>query len=251
MEWEEPAIILATAPQGEGDLLATLLTPRGAWRGLARGGAARARIAIWQPGNLLAARWAARLPEQLGSFTGELVHPAAALAMAARTPLAVLTAACALAAGALPEREPHPQSFAALTRLLAGIDIPGLALPALIRWELALLRELGFGLDFSPAAGANDQLAYVSPRTGRAVTLSQAGEWRDRLLALPTFLLDETEAEPDLPACLDGLKLTGHFLARDVFGARHLPLPTPRARLYDLIADQATGRILAGDDDAR
>lgn len=236
MEWQEPAIVLAITPHGEGDALATLLTPRGAWRGLARGGAARRGTAIWQPGNLLAARWAARLPEQLGTLTGELVHPAAALAMSARTPLAVLTAACALAAGALPEREPHPETFAALTRLLAGIDIPGHALASLIRCELILLRELGFGLDFSAAAGANDRLAYVSPRTGRAVTLSQAGEWRDRLFELPAFMLDDSE--PNLADCLDGLRITGHFLARDVFGARHLPLPTARARLYDLIADQ-------------
>ena len=110
--------------------------------------------------------------------------------------LAILEAACALAAGALPEREPHPDVFAGLTRLLAGIDIPGFPLPALVRWELDLLRELGFGLDFSAAAGGNDRLAYVSPRTGRAVTLSQAGEWVDRLLKLPEFLLGRHGAGP-------------------------------------------------------
>jgi DNA repair protein RecO (recombination protein O) len=174
MDWQEPAIVLETAPYGEGDYLVTVLTPGGAWRGLAKGGASRGKNAIWQKGNLLSARWVARTPEQLGAFTGELVHPAAALAMQEREALAILEAACALAAGALPEREPHPDIFAGLTRMLAGIHIPGHPLPSLIRWEVDLLRELGFGLDFSTQAGANDRLAFVSPRTGRAVTLSQS-----------------------------------------------------------------------------
>jgi DNA repair protein RecO (recombination protein O) len=245
MEWQDPAIVLETTPYGEGDVLATVLTPHGAWRGLAKGGASRAKTAIWQPGNLLSARWVARLADQLGTLTGELVHPGAALAMHDRDTLAILNAACALAAGALPEREPHPETFAALTRLLAGIDIPNLPLPTFIRWEISLLRELGFGLDFSTPAGSNDVLAFVSPRTGRAVTLSQAGEWVDRLLPLPPFLLDDSE--PSLADCLAGLRLTGHFLTRDVFGARHRPLPTARARLYDLIADRlAEGEKNAG-----
>jgi DNA repair protein RecO (recombination protein O) len=236
MDWQEPAIVLETAPYGEGDYLVTVLTPGGAWRGLAKGGASRGKNAIWQKGNLLSARWVARTPEQLGAFTGELVHPAAALAMQEREALAILEAACALAAGALPEREPHPDIFAGLTRMLAGIHIPGHPLPSLIRWEVDLLRELGFGLDFSTQAGANDRLAFVSPRTGRAVTLSQAGEWVDRLFPLPEFLLDDSS--PTLADCLAGLKITGHFFTRDVFGARHRPLPTARARLYDLISDR-------------
>jgi DNA repair protein RecO (recombination protein O) len=239
MEWQEPAAVLEVAPYGEGDALVTVLTAGlGAWRGLAKGGNARGRTATWQPGNLISARWVARHAEQLGTLTGELVHPAAAMAMDNRVKLAILNAACALAAGALPEREPHPATFAGLARLLAGIDIEGAALPTLVLWELDLLRELGFGLDFSASAlaGDNDRLAFVSPRTGRAVSLSGAGEWVDRLLKLPAFLLDGTD--PDFSEALDGLKLTGHFLARDVFGARHRPLPPARERLYDLIGDR-------------
>jgi DNA repair protein RecO (recombination protein O) len=239
MEWQEPAAVLEVAPYGEGDALVTVLTAgQGAWRGLAKGGNARSKTAIWQKGNLISARWVARHAEQLGSLTGELVHPGAAMAMDDRVALAVLNAACALAAGALPEREPHPAAFAGLARLLAGIDIEGAAVPTLVLWELDLLRELGFGLDFSASAlaGDNDRLAYVSPRTGRAVSLSGAGEWADRLLKLPAFLLDGSD--PDWAQALDGLKLTGHFLARDVFGARHRPLPSARERLYDLIADR-------------
>ncbi len=233
-------MVLEVAPYGEGDALVTLLTAgQGAWRGLVKGGNSRNRIALWQPGNIIAAHWAARLPEQLGSFSGEMVHPAAALAMDDRLHLAILNAACALAAGALPEREPHREAFAGLARLLAGINIQGTPLPALVLWELDLLRDLGFGLDFSTSAvaGDNDRLAFVSPRTGRAVSLSAAGDWAGRLLRLPPFLLDG--GEPTETDCLDGLKLTGHFLARDVFGARHRPLPPARERLYDLIVDRA------------
>jgi DNA repair protein RecO (recombination protein O) len=240
MEWQEPAIVLEAAPYGEGDALVTLLTAgQGAWRGLAKGGNARSKTALWQPGNIISARWAARLAEQLGSFTGEMVHPAAALAMDDRLHLAILNAACGLAAGALPEREPHRELFAGLARLLAGINISGLALPALVLWELDLLRDLGFGLDFSSSAiaGDNDRLAFVSPRSGRAVSFSGAGEWAGRLLRLPPFLLEG--GEPDAADCLDGLKLTGHFLARDVFGARHRPLPPARERLYDLLTNRA------------
>jgi DNA repair protein RecO (recombination protein O) len=241
MEWRGPAIVLETTAYGEGDVLATVLTPEGAWRGLAKGGASRGKAGIWQRGNLLSARWVARLESQLGALTGELVHPAAALAMAERDSLAVLEAACALAAGALPEREPHEAVFAGLVRLLAGIDIPGLALPGFVRWEVLLLRDLGFGLDFSTPSGANDRLAFVSPRTGRAVTLSQAGEWVDRLFPLPAFLLDESE--PALADCLAGLRITGHFFARDVFGGRHLPLPVARARLQELVADRLGDKV--------
>jgi DNA repair protein RecO (recombination protein O) len=246
MEWHEPAIILDATAYGEGDALVTVLTQNaGAWRGLAKGGFSRRKSGIWQRGNIISARWVARLADQLGSITGELVHPAAALAMDDRLNLAVLSAACAVAAGALPEREPHPACFDGLTRLLAGINIAGLPMPALITWELELLRELGFGLDFSASAiaGDNDRLAFVSPRTGRAVSLSGAGDWADRLLRLPPFLLDG--GMPDLAACADGLRLTGHFLARDAFGARHQPLPAARLRLYDLVVDLSGDQKLA------
>jgi DNA repair protein RecO (recombination protein O) len=230
VEWRQPAILLEAMPHGEGDAVATLLTPQGLWRGLAKGGASRRHAAIWQRGNILDARWVARLTEQLGSLSAELVRPAAALAMAEDETLAVLNAACALAAGACPEREPMPETFAGLVRLLAGIDIPGFALPELARWELVLLRELGFGLDVS-GGGGNDRLAYVSPRTGRAVTLSEAGEWVDRLLPLPDFLL--TDAPASLRDCVAALRLTGHFLTRDVFGGRNRPLSPARADLYE------------------
>lgn len=252
MEWSDPAIILSVTGFGEGDLRAVVMTEaHGAWHGLARGGASRRSAGVWQEGNLISARWVARLPEQLGTLTGELVHPAAAIAMADPLALAVLRAACAVAAGALPEREPHPGVFARLVRLLGGIGIAGMALPALVRFEVELLRELGYGLDFSACAltGGTDDLAYVSPRTGRAVSRDAAGSWAPRLLKLPGFLLggDAADGEGvDLAACRDGLALTGHFLARDAFGTRHAPLPSARIDIYDRVT-----RRVNGDDDAR
>lgn len=234
MEVEGPGIVTDRAPHGEVDLVVTLLTPQGQRRGLAKGGASRRQDAIWQIGNILSARWVARLPEQLGIYSAELVHPAAALAMPIADHLAILRAACQLSAQALPDREPAPATFDGLLRLLAGIDIPGFPLVAFCRWELVLLRELGFGLDFSSSAGGNDRLAYVSPRTGRAVTLSEAGDWAAKLLPLPAFLLNDDEPLPGDEVA--ALRLTGHFLARDVFGMRHLPLPPARVALYEQLA---------------
>ncbi len=241
MEWEAPAIILAARPFGEGDALATVLTEEhGAHRGLARGGAARAKAGLWQPGNLVQARWTGRLADQLGSLTAELVHPGAALAMDDPLALAMLAAACAVAESALTEREPHPRVFAGLLRLIAGLADPADVLAELIRWEAALLADLGYGMDLSACAvsGATEGLAWVSPRTGRAVSDAAAGPWRGRLLVLPAFLNSDVPAGPQ--DWYDGLRLTGHFLARDAFGQQHKPLPPARDRLLDRIAARLT-----------
>ena len=234
MEWSAPGIIVAAAPYGEGDALASIFSEEhGVYRGLARGGLARARASTWQVGNLVEARWIARLSDQLGSFTAELVHPAAALAMQDPLSLAILQSACAVAEGALPEREPHARIFGGLLHLIAHLQ-PGYAsLEAYLRWELELLGELGFGLDLATCAvtGAKDGLAFVSPRTGRAVSAEAAGLWRQRLMPLPAFLISDAAA--DEAALCDALRLTGHFLSRDAFGTRHKPLPAARLMLYD------------------
>ncbi len=240
MEWDAAAIILDARPYGEGDAIATVMTAEhGTYRGLARGGGSRGRTAIWQPGNLVQTRWVARLAEQLGSFSAELVHPAAALAMDDALNLAMLSAACAVAEGALPEREPHPRLFDGLLHLIAHLPEGAALLPDLIRWEIALLADLGYGLDLSSCAvsGETAGLAYVSPKTGRAVTAAAAGLWKSRLLRLPAFLVGGNEAgQTD---CRDGLRLTGHFLARDAFGHHHRPLPAARQMLYDRVAAMA------------
>ncbi len=244
MDWTAPAIILGTRAYGEGDALATLLTEaHGAHRGLAKGGASRSRAGTWQQGNLVEARWAGRLADQLGTLTAELVHATAARAMPDPLSLAILDSACATAAAALPEREPHPRVFSGLLRLLATLD-GAASLPGLVRWEATLLADLGYGLDLGCCAvtGATATLAYVSPRTGRAVSAAAAGPWRDRLLRLPAFLAavdgGDLSVGPEVGAedCRDGLRLTAHFLARDAFGHTHKPLPPARLRLTDRVA---------------
>ncbi len=240
MDWEAPAILLDVRPFGEGDSIATVMTEaHGAHRGLARGGASRGKAALWQPGNLAQVRWVGRLADQLGSFTAELIHPAAALAMDDPLQLGMLTAACALAEGALPEREPHPRVFDGLLHLIARLSRGTDMLAEQIRWEALLLADLGYGMDLSscPVTGATGGLVYVSPKTGRALTVEGAGKWAPRLLPLPPLLLGAGEGNP--VQWRDGLRLTGFFLARDVFGLRHLPLPQARQALYDRLTTMA------------
>ena len=240
MDWEAPAIILATRPFGEGDAIATVMTEEhGAHRGLARGGASRGHAATWQPGNLAQLRWVGRLSDQLGSFSAELIHPAAALAMDDALQLAMLTAACAVAEGALPEREPHPHLFDGMLHLIARLSGGASMLGEQIRWEALVLADLGYGLDLSscPVTGATEGLIYVSPKSGRALTAEGAGKWVPRMLPLPPLLLNDDEGDP--AQWRDGLRLTGFFLARDVFGLRHLPLPPSRQALYDRVATMA------------
>lgn len=236
MEWESPGIILSAVRYGEGDALASVFTEaEGVYHGLAKGGLSRSKAALWQTGNLAQLRWVARLADQLGALTAELVHPAAALAMNDAIRLGVLTAACAEAEATLAERQPHPRVFISLLRLLTGLSCEADPLVALVRFEMTLLSELGYGLDLASCAVSGDLagLAFVSPRTGRAVGSAHAGAWSDRLLRLPPFLVSDVAAAPGDHA--DGLRLTGFFLARDAFGAQHRPLPPARIRLAERV----------------
>ncbi len=243
MEWEAPSIVLAARPHGEGDALATVFTEAyGAYRGLAKGGRARSTAHLWQPGNLVHSRWTARLHEQLGSLTAELVHAGAALAMDDPIGLAVVDAACSVAEGALPDREPYPRVFTGLLQLIVGLGRGREVMTDLVCWEISLLTELGYGLDLSSCAltGGSEELAWVSPRSGHAVSAAAAGPWKERLLVLPGFLVGAAPAGPR--SWMHGLALSGHFLARDVFGLYHKPLPPARTRLAARVA------ALVGDD---
>ncbi|SDB06369.1 DNA repair protein RecO [Belnapia rosea] len=238
-EWQGPAVVLGARPHGESGAVVTLLTEAlGRHAGLAKGGASRAQSSLWMPGNLIEARWVARLPDQLGSLSGELVHPAAALALEDPLALALLSAACAVAEGALPEREPHPRCFQRLVALIARLPEGALAtLPDYVRWEAELLTELGYGLDLTRCAltGGMEDLAWVSPRSGRAVSAAAAGPWAGRLLPLPRFLLGQS-GPVSAAECLAGLRLTGHFLARDAFGHQHRGPPPARGMLQDRVS---------------
>ena len=244
MEWEAPAIVLEARPYGEGGAIVSVLTEQhGRYAGLVRGGASRAQSGLWQSGNLVEVRWVSRLADQLGHMTGEMVHPTAALAMDEPLSLALLQSACALAADALPEREAQPRVFSALLPLLAHLQQGGAELMAdYVRWELVLLEALGYGLGLSrcAATGTTEALDWVSPRTGRAVSAEAALPYAGRLLPLPSFL-HGAQAERDPAAWLQGLRLTGHFLTRDAFGARHRAVPPARERLEHRVADLAAG----------
>lgn len=244
--WEAPAIVLQARPYGENDALVQVLTAEsGLWSGLVRGGQGRHHAPNWQSGNLVMAAWSARLSDQLGTLSGELVHASAAAVLEDALALTMLRALCAVAAGTLPERESHPALFDSLIPLLVALPRGQAVLPDLIRWELLLLRQLGFGLDLTCCAvsGARTGLAFVSPRSGHAVSAEAAGDWRDRLLPLPAFLVADGPARfADLH---DGLALTGHFLARDAFGQTNRPLPQPRIELAERVARLAAEEATA------
>jgi DNA repair protein RecO (recombination protein O) len=237
MEWSAPTVVLSVRPFGNADALVTVMTEEhGTHRGLAHGGASRSQAAVWQPGNLVQVQWTGRLTEQLGAFSGELIYAGAAFAMESPLGLAMMSAVCATAEGAAPEREAHPRVFEGIVGLVPRIVAGESALTTLIRWELTLLADLGYGLDLTMCAVTGDTtgLSYVSPRSGRAVTEAGAGIWQSRLLPLPGFLVGEEP--PDYASWRDGLRLTGHFLARDAFGHQHRPLPQARVMLYDRVS---------------
>ena len=231
MEWTDDGIVLGAQRHGESGAIVHLLTrEHGRHAGLVRGGAAPRARASLQPGTLVRARWRARLAEHLGSYTLEAVKVHAGDMLDKPMQLAGLTAACAVAETALPEREPHPGVFEGLKILLEALGVPWW--PSIyVRWEVGLLKELGFGLDLTrcAATGANDQLAFVSPKSGRAVSLSAGEPYRNLMLPLPRFLLGGGGAG-DAQDVADGLRLTGFFLERHVY---HGDLPAARDRLAD------------------
>ena len=238
MDWTDQGIVLTRRHHGEAAAVVTLLTrEHGRHAGLVRGGGGKRGSALYQAGNLLSAHWRGRLSEHLGTFTTELVQSFAARALDDPLRLAGLTAACALLETALPEREPHAPLFEATLELLRVVDTaaePPEWGAAYVRWELRCLAEMGFGLDLERCAvtGAGEGLAFVSPRTGRAVSGEAGAEYAERLLVLPGFLL-RAGAAPTLRAVADGLHLTGHFLERFVLAPQDRRLPPARLRFVE------------------
>ncbi len=237
MEWNDEGIVLAGRRHGEAALVVSLLTrDHGRHAGLVHGGGSRRARGTYQPGNRVSAHWRARLEAHLGTYRCELVAGEAARFLDDPVRLAALASACALIEAGLPERAPHSalyQVTLALIEALPGADWGRVY----VAWEVALLSELGFGLDLSACAatGATEDLAYVSPKSGRAVSLAAGAPWHDRLLPLPRFLVAPTgPAEPgEGPEILAGLRLTGHFLEVHLFGAANRDLPAARRRLAE------------------
>jgi DNA repair protein RecO (recombination protein O) len=231
MKWDDEAIVLAARPHGETSTVVQLLTrAHGRHAGLVRGGQGARSRGIYQSGNRVTATWSGRLSEHLGSLECELGCSYAARVLDDSERLAALSAATAVCEGAMPEREPHPACFEGLLALLEVLESEHWA-EVYVRWELALLAELGFGLDLSSCAAGveNDQLAYVSPRSGRAVSLSAGTPYREKLLALPGFLVGRGEGGRAEVA--EGLALTGFFLERHLFHPHDKGLPAARQRL--------------------
>jgi DNA repair protein RecO (recombination protein O) len=241
MEWSDDAIVLSVRPLGEASAVLSVLTrSHGRHAGLARGASGRRGRGMLQPGNRLSIRWRARLADQLGTVTCELSQAVAPGVLGDRQRLAGIAAACAIAETALPEREPQPLVFAAFCEVIDAVEYAADWPARYVRWELALLAELGYGLDLSRCAltGVTHGLAWVSPRTGRAVTAEAGAPWRDRLLPLPAFLF-----APDAPAgplsVAEGLALTAHFLDSCIYAERGARLPAARARLASMLAPPA------------
>ncbi|MBR9840899.1 DNA repair protein RecO [Salipiger thiooxidans] len=238
MDWRDTGILLSARRHGETSAILEIFTAgHGRHMGVLRGGASRKIAPSLQPGAQLDVAWRARLEDHMGAWTVEPQRSRAATAMADRLSLAGLNAVVALLAFCLPERESHPALYARSENLLDLLGQRELWPLAYLRWEMALLDEMGFGLDLSACAvtGINEPLDFVSPRTGRAVSAVGAGDWAARLLPLPPVLLGRGPA-PD-HEILDGLKTTGHFLENRLANAlRDRPLPAARAQFVERLA---------------
>ncbi len=231
MEWRDEGILLSMRPHGEANAIIEVFSAlHGRHAGVVHGGASRKMAPVLQPGAQLDLAWRARLEEQMGSFTVELTRARAAWVLSDRLALAGLSATCALCRYALPERQASPVLYDATVALMDRLGQAGW-LRDYALWELTLLEETGFGLDLQQCAvtGANDGLAYVSPRTGRAVTVQAAGDFAARLLVLPAGLL--SGAALDAREAREALHLSGFFLQHWLSESIGRPLPEARARL--------------------
>lgn len=233
MEWTDEAVILSVRPHGETAAVAELFTrSHGRHLALIHGGRSRKLRPVLQTGNHVDATWKARLSEHLGHATIELRKGYAAVSMDDGAALSGLTSMCSLLR-LLPERDPHPALYEITLFVLSFIDDVSVWPALMVRWELALLEDLGFGLDLSACAstGANDQLIYVSPKSGRAVSASAGEPYRDRMLPLPGFLTPSGDRAPTRQDILSGFQLTGYFLESRVLAPRGEKLPLARGQI--------------------
>ncbi|MGL4440359.1 MAG: DNA repair protein RecO [Bosea sp. (in: a-proteobacteria)] len=239
MQWTDEAVILGARKHGESSMIVEAMTrEHGRHFGLVRGGRSARMSALLQPGNIVDVTWRARLDEHLGQFSleandlraGRFLEQAASLfGLGHITNLTRLMA----------EREAHAGIYAALLVVLEHLDAPLIAAPLIVRFELALLAELGFGLDLNACAvtGATQELIYVSPKSGRAVSRQGGTAYADRLLALPAFVRDGFLGDRiSTDEIVAGFALTGHFLARDVYEPRGIEVPPERASFIAVTA---------------
>jgi DNA repair protein RecO (recombination protein O) len=237
MQWTDDGIVLGVKRHGESSVILELMTQeRGRHLGLVRGGAGVRLAGVLQPGNSLRATWRARLDDHLGNYAVEGLNLRAAGFLGAAYAVHGVTHLAALCR-LLAEREPHARIYAALEAILDALEDPAAVVPMIARFELAFLAELGFGLDLSSCAatGETADLAYVSPRSGRAVSRAAGEAYRDKLMRLPDFLRVDAglASAADLA---DAFALTGFFLERHAFAPRGLALPEARTRFVAAIS---------------
>lgn len=246
MEWLDEAIVLGVRKHGETAVVAELMTRQhGRHLGLVQGGRGRALRPVLQPGNRVRATWRARLHEHLGTYRieGEALR-AARFMESAHGIYSVQVLACLLRL--LPERDAHAGLFSALDVILENLEAADIAAELVIRFELAVLEELGFGLDLAACAatGTRENLVHVSPKTGRAVSRQAGLPYAERLLRLPPFLLGrdmvKVESAP-LEDILAGFELSGHFLQRNVYGPRGIDIPSERDALIRAVVKELSG----------
>ena len=245
MEWKDTGLLLSVRPHGEGSAIIEALTKdHGRHLGVVRGGSSRKMAPILQVGSVLSLEWRARLQDHMGSFRAEPVKSHTHL-MQDPLALSALVSLCALLKIALPEREAHPQMYARSLALIGALQTDPLDWMAdYVRWEMVLLEDLGFGLDLGRCAvtGSREDLIYVSPKSGRSVSRQGAGDWADRLLPLSPLLLGQGRAT--LRDLQDGLRVTGHFLQREL--AEHLHaghLPEARHRMVARMEKALHGKL--------
>ena len=231
MEWRDEGIILGSRKHGETSVILEVMTrAHGRYLGMVRGGRSRKQQPVLQPGNRVDLVWRARLDEHLGTFQAEAIEMNAARLMDSAVAiygLQVLASHLRL----LPERDAHGGLYETLAVMIAHLDDPDAAGELVARFELLVLDELGFGLDLSQCAatGTRQDLVYVSPKSGRAVSREAGAPWRDKMLALPAFLQRRSGQQADLAAIENAFRLTGFFLGRHVYEPRGIEQPDSRA----------------------
>lgn len=238
MQWQDDGLVIGGRRHGEtGFILELMTSAHGRHLGLVRGGGGRALRSVLQPGNRVQAIWRARLESHLGAYTIEPLRLRAARLIDHAYALHGVAHLCALLR-LLPERDPCGELFAMADAIADQLDSLAIAPALMARFELALLAALGFGLDLSACAltGAREDLSYVSPKSGRAVSRAAGAPWRDKLLRFPGFLRDSNVNRPDAAELSAAFRLTGHFLARDVFSPRGVPMPQARALYLNAVA---------------
>jgi DNA repair protein RecO (recombination protein O) len=231
MEWTDDGIVLGTRRHGEASAIVELMTrAHGRHLGLVRGGAGSRLRPVLQPGNVLQVVWRARLDEHLGYYTVDPLYLRAGKLLGAAHAVYAVNHLAALVR-LLPERDPHENIFDAVEAILEHLDTPLDAAAHIVRFELDMLAELGFGLDLMSCAatGVTENLAFVSPKSGRAVSRDAGEAWRDKLLRLPSFLHQDANAAPTAAELADAFALTGFFLSRHALEPRGQDLADARA----------------------